>query len=338
MKKLSLILYCCLMIVFSCKRNDYVIDVSHIDLDLEIQRFEKDFENIEKKDFVSKMEEIHQKNPAVYTLFVERILRAGRVHDSNTYSRLKRFLEDPYTRELYKDVALIYSDIDAIEAELEQAYKHVKYYFADSVLPDIYTMISNFGYTVVGYENMICIGLDMFLGADYKYYPSLFPDYKIRTLRSEYMIPEVMKVDFGNKFPEESYSGSDLLSQMIYNGKMLFYLDLMLPRAHDSIRIQYKKDQLQWCRKNEALLWDVLLNEKYLYETEGKKVFRFFNDGPFTNVYGIPQESPPRLGEWIGWQIVRNYVEQVCPSNPVEVFYEKDIGKILRLSKYKPKS
>ena len=34
----------------------------------------------------------------------------------------------------------------------------------------------------------------------------------------------------------------------------------------------------------------------------------YFNEAPFTK--GLPKESPDRLGQYIGWKMVRKYMEQ----------------------------
>jgi len=34
----------------------------------------------------------------------------------------------------------------------------------------------------------------------------------------------------------------------------------------------------------------------------------YFNEAPFTK--GLPKESPDRLGQYIGWKMVRKYVEK----------------------------
>jgi uncharacterized protein YjaZ len=56
-------------------------------------------------------------------------------------------------------------------------------------------------------------------------------------------------------------------------------------------------------------------------------------DGPFTS--GFAEESPARTGSWLGWQIVKDYMD----NNDVtlkELLKDTDSQKILEKSGYKP--
>ena len=60
-----------------------------------------------------------------------------------------------------------------IFSDLEEAFKHIKYYFQDFKIPHIYTTISAFGNYGFGNdititENYIIIGLDFFPGRESK--------------------------------------------------------------------------------------------------------------------------------------------------------------------------
>jgi uncharacterized protein YjaZ len=58
------------------------------------------------------------------------------------------------------------------------------------------------------------------------------------------------------------------------------------------------------------------------------------NDGPFTSE--ISQDSPGRLGIWVGWQIVDSYMRNNENVSIQELINEGDAQKILEQSFYKP--
>tara|TARA_R110002074_G_scaffold398112_1_gene589561 strand:- start:111 stop:341 length:231 start_codon:yes stop_codon:yes gene_type:complete len=49
-----------------------------------------------------------------------------------------------------------------------------------------------------------------------------------------------------------------------------------------------------------------------LFSTDSKLLGRFINPAPFSKFYleDIDADSPGRLGQYLGWQIVRAYMEQ----------------------------
>jgi uncharacterized protein YjaZ len=98
----------------------------------------------------------------------------------------------------------------------------------------------------------------------------------------------------------------------------------------------YTPEQIKWCNENEGYIWRYFIEKELLYSDDQKLIPRFINMAPFSKFYlEIDNETPGRVGSWVGWQIVRSYMEnnevslqQLLNSNAKEIF-EK--------SKYKPK-
>ena len=86
--------------------------------------------------------------------------------------------------------------------------------------------------------------------------------------------------------------------------------------------------------KNEAHVWAAIISNRMLFTTDGKLIRSFMADGPFTAEFS--KDAPARLGEWLGWQIVRKYFENQPNLSLQDVMTEKDPQKILNISGYKP--
>ena len=134
-----------------------------------------------------------------------------------------------------------------------------------------------------------------------------------------------------SEFPKDN--SENLLDDIIWEGKILYAMDALFPFTHDSLKIEYRGQDLDWCRAFEANIWAFMIDKELLFETNKAERLKLLNDGPFTS--GFAKESPSRVGKWLGWQIIRAYME----NNELgleAMFAEKDSQKILRLSKYKP--
>ena len=78
------------------------------------------------------------------------------------------------------------------------------------------------------------------------------------------------------------------------------------------------------------------MEEQLLYSTDIRLPSRFINSAPFSKFYlEIDNETPGRVGTWVGWQIVRSFMknndvnlQQLLQMDPIEIFQN---------SKYKPK-
>ena len=73
-----------------------------------------------------------------------------------------------------------------------------------------------------------------------------------------------------------------------------------------------------------------------LYSTDAKLSSRFIADAPFSKFYlELDNQSPGRLGQYIGWQIVKAYAENTG-EKPMSIL-EQEPEEIFRKSKFKPK-
>ena len=62
---------------------------------------------------------------------------------------------------------------------------------------------------------------------------------------------------------------------------------------------------------------------------------KYTAEGPFTAAFS--KESAPRIGYWIGWQIVRQYMKNNPEVTLQDLINETDSQLLLSKSKYKPK-
>ena len=117
---------------------------------------------------------------------------------------------------------------------------------------------------------------------------------------------------------------------------MIYFKDKMIPFEPDAEKIGYTQDQLEWAISNESYIWRYFIEKELLYSTDNKLPGRFINPAPFTKFYlELDSESPGRLGQYIGWQIVRSYMEH----NTIDLFdmLQKDANEIFNDSKFKPR-
>ena len=73
-----------------------------------------------------------------------------------------------------------------------------------------------------------------------------------------------------------------------------------------------------------------------LFSDEQKLASRFIDAAPFSKFYlEIDNDSPGQIGRWIGWQIVRSFMEN--NDGTLEQMLKMDAKEIFEKSKYKPK-
>ena len=324
----------------ACKSNKKKVDVSGIKLEIHIQRFDHDFNQLSKKTMPHQAAFLQKKYGLFYADYIERILQAGSVSDTAYYSSLRQvFAGKPY-KDLKQEVDSVYPDLSKQEEQLTNAFKRIKYYFPKKQLPKVYAYFSGFqAQTMLG-NGYIGIGLDMFLGNKSKFYPALiatYPYYLSRRFTPDNMVPRVIEgIIREDMFPENDEDRS-LLAKMVYEGKMMYLMDELLPNVADSIKIGYTKQQMEWCQAFESNIWGYFLEENLLYETDHIKLQKYLNEAPFTPGLGEKNESAPKLGIWTGWQIVRQYMIKHPDVTLQKLLAMRDAQQILNEAGYHPK-
>lgn len=243
-------------------------------------------------------------------------------------------MQNPLWRELYTEVQKKYSNFEPVQKELGVLFKHIKYNFPQTKTPKVITVISEMDYNkkVIYTDSLVIISLELYLGKEHKFYQ--FPKYLKQNFEQNQILPDVVSSFSIQKI--SPVSDKNLLSQMIYFGKQLYLKDVLLPEYNDAEKMGYTPEEIKWCEENESYMWRYFIENEMLYSDDQKLANRFINPAPFSKFYlEIDNESPGRVGAWMGWQIVRSYIknndvslEQVLQLNAKELF-EK--------SKYKPK-
>ncbi|MGY4539916.1 gliding motility-associated lipoprotein GldB [Mucilaginibacter sp. UYNi724] len=324
----------------ACKRNKK-IDVSNIPVDVKIERFDKDFDLLRTKPLALQVTALQSKYGMFYQDFIERVLKIGSTADTNYYKNLRDVFAGKAYADLKHDVDAAYPNTDKQDAELTDAFRRVKYYYPQKKLPKVYAYFSGFqAQTTIG-DGYLGVGLDLFLGADSKFYPALvesFPHYLSRRFTPDNVTPRVVEITAREEmFPEDDRDQS-LLSKMVYNGKILYFMDQTMPDLADSTKIGYTAKQLKWCEDFKGNIWGFFLEENLLYETDFQKIQKYLNEAPFTPGLGEKNESAPKLGVWTGWQIVKQYMDKHPNVTLQQLMIDRDAQKILNESKYRPKN
>ena len=322
-----------ILMLASCNRNPQKINVSNVSVDLKIKHFDINLLKLRQDQMQAAIPALKSAYGEFFDIFTYRMIAIGGIEQPNFPELLYSFVSDSLIRKLETNVAL---KVDTIQfrKELEAAFKHYKYYFPDKEIPTVYTCISGFNQSVVISQNLIGVSLDKYMGSDSPFYEQLgLPAYKRKNMRPAKMVPDMLQGWADAEWPK-SENDNSLLSQMIQQGKVLYFMDAMLPDLNDSLKIGFTDKQMEFCRNNEAKMWTYMAEHKMLFTTDRMSIKRFIDDGPYTAVFS--EQSPARTGVWIGWQIVRSYMKQNKDLKLADLMNNTDYQSILNQSGYRP--
>ena len=321
-------IYCFFLIItlVSCKGTKRV-DVSHIDVDITIERFDQALDSLHTANILQKNRQWLDHYSYFYADYMQYMLEAGNPLDSlRLEGVLREVIETDDFKALKASVYETYPDVSEQEAGLTDAFKHLKYYFPDIDIPRFIAFFSGFAVQTPIGEGYLGIGLDMFLGGDSEFYPALresIPYYLSRRFTPENMVPRVVESYVREELYPQGELDVSLLQHMVYQGKILYVMERTMPDVADSLKIGYTQEQWVWANRFERDIWAWFLQENLLYETDYNRIQKYLGEAPFTPELGEQNESAPKLGAFIGWKIVRKYMER----NP-----EATLEDLLRIS------
>lgn len=326
----------------ACTHKERLPDVSDIDINVEIERFDQELSALTPTAVIAKNKEWQQSYARFYEDYMYYMLELGDPKDSlYVADLLTQVVNQKDFRALSVAVAKKYPSLTKQDKELTTAFKYVKYYFPNYEVPRFISFFSGFAVQVPVGEGYIGIGLDMFLGSDSEFYPALvqsIPMYISRRFTPENIVPRVVESVLRQELIHKQDSDVNTLQHMIYEGKVLLALDSILPHTQDSLKIGYSSDQLLWAEKYKAEIWAWFLGEDLLYSTDHQRIQKYFTEAPFTAELGEDNESAPKLGTYLGWMLVRQYMERNPDVTLQQLIANKDAQQILKDSKFKGKS
>ena len=309
-----------LLILFSCKsdKEQRQETIKSIDVDVELIRFDSIFMNTATHDINKLKKEYQQFFPA----------------DTPDSLWIKK-RQDSLMQVIYQEVEQQFSSTDSLENQLQKLFQHYKYYFPKKKIPKVYTVAEYVDYKnkVLLSGNDLIISLDNYLGKDHRFYAG-FEDYISKLQSKHQILPDV--VDAFSEALVNNKKQRSFIALMIHYGKTEYLKDRLIPFVAEHYRLGYTEAELEWAYDNEKQMWRYFVEKELIYSTKKNLMNRFLYNGPFSKFYlKFDKESPPRLGRFIGRQIIKSYVEQ-NPEISLEKLMKMPGEKLFQASHYKP--
>jgi len=336
-------LFFLILVISACQRSATISrpDVSTIQVNVKIERFDQELAATQPQDILGKNRMWQAQYMYFYPDYMTKILEIGSPKDSLYVQHvLSQVLQKKDFQDLSAAVAETFPNMGKYERELERAMQYVKYHFPEYRVPRFITFVGGFAVQTSVGNDYVGIGLDMFLGADSEFYPALIksiPRYISRRFTPDNIVPRVLEAILREDIYPQQNGDVNTLAHMIYNGKILYAMDCVLEDVPDENKIGYTQAQLKWAKHHQADVWAWFVQENLLYNTDYLRIQKYFTEAPFTPELGENNESAPKLGSYIGWMIIRKYMEKHPGISLKDLFAHEDAQEILEGSKFKGK-
>ncbi|WP_417361961.1 gliding motility lipoprotein GldB [Galbibacter sp.] len=307
------------ILVISCSSDSKLeAEIAKVAVDVRIDRFDVKFSNANP----GELPQLKKQYPYLFPL---------QFSDSVWIERMQDSLHQVMASEIDKK----FSDFQQDTLAIHELFQHIKYYFPEFNIPKIVTVNSDVDYKnrIIYADSLMLVGLDNYLGEEHEFYKG------IQQYIRENFEKEALVVDMGKAIARSTIKTApsrDFLSKIVYYGKLYYLMSQWMPKTEYYELIRYKEDQFQWSLANEQYIWRYFISNELLFSTDSKLDDRFINPAPFSKFYlELDNESPGRLGQFIGWRIVDSYMK----NNEVSLheLLEEPAATVFKNSQYKPK-
>ena len=317
----------CTVFFFHSLLHPKAPDVSGITVAIAVQRLEQKLFALESKEDIGAFLKTHP------VFAVQFLGVAAGSDEAMLIDRLHAMIHNTALRDLYHEVQRVFGDFSAIQEQLVSAFRYLHYYYPDFQLPQITTFITGMGTDLYVSPALIVIGLDFFMGTEAKFRPQL-PQYILSTYQPAYIVPKILLL-LSQRLIEMNATDQTLLADMLYYGKAYYFTKAMLPAVADHIILSYTPEQLAAVNQHQDIVWAHFIEQELLYTTNHLTKNKYISDRPFTAEIGT--QCPGNIGRWLGWEILKRYVEKMPEVSLPSLMHHQDSQAILTQSKYRPR-
>lgn len=303
-------------------------------LNISVIRFEQALFSVDFDTLDSHIAWLNQQYPDFFSLYSNQVIKTGPVNAPAFSSYLQDFLTDYTIYQTYSKTKEIFQDFSDIEEQINVNLWNYQHLLPGIQIPAVYTCISGFNQSIILGDSILAIALDKYLGRDCQFYRKLnWNRYQIKNLYQEKIPSDCIYALSLADFPKPPHT-ERLIDHMLYYGKALYLTQQCAPETHDTIILGYTGQELAFCHQFEERMWTFLVEQKLLFHSDGIKIAQFTEDGPFTKFFG--NNSPPRAANWIGLQVVKQYMKKNPEVSTEALMNNTDYEEILRHSGYNP--
>jgi len=344
-----------ILLIVSCETRDN-IDVDQIEYEMDFQRIDLKMYNcaqalaqnpqldywqayqtylVEDRDFYWQLLGIKDANQIqTYTM--------GH-RDSLIAKNMGSLLADSSMYQLLDTIQTQFPDSFPFKARLTPPIKRLIYHFGkDSLDIPAFRTFAN-GYIPNGGLQMVDqlqvlpefmgLGLHFFMGADFPFYPANIPAYLRKQFAPTYLETVVVSaLAEGMVAPLPIDKQPTLLDRIVRTGIKQYFMDQLLPDTADSLKLYYTTQQIDWANEYEAFLYRDIIS--HLYEIDFVVHRDYLGQKPYST--HISQEAAPRIGQFIGWKIVKQFMKRNPDVNLADLCIRQDYDTIFKEAKYRP--
>jgi hypothetical protein len=312
-QKLSTLLL--LIGLFSCKSKPYEIDLASAKHRVNYHNLDSSFRFANSNEQRRLIKSLMNTDFDLSQFCFPYALQVSTQSDSAFMSGLNRTFEHPFNKKVFSALDGRLKWRLRTFQEIEAAFKRLSILAPKAPLAkDIFFTYTQFAASAYASPKAIVLGQERYLGQDNAIIatlpPQQFYDWIKVGMSPAYATSDALLIWLSTnvlKSTDENFA-----SEMIRWGKLLAIMEIICPEVPIHRLLRYDNADYQWALQAERGVWEYLVDQQLLFKTDQELNMNFLNEGPYT--IGLPQESPDRMGRFLGYRIVKQFIEANEPA------------------------
>jgi len=307
----SLLFIVALFLITACQGNKYDINTEDISINLSYHHTDSILCIKNERTLLQHKAEMKATDPDAEGYLFGYCYGIRLQPDTAFLSGMGKYQSYPYALRLEQRIQDKFQKrLPLLRNDVTKGLKRFRFHFKKTKLPEhIFWVNTGFASSVFCSKKSIVVGLDRYLGANTDVIKEL-PGNQFYSWIKEGMEPQYMQRDMllgwaNTHLVEETKE--NFASEMVRWGKLLFVVYACLPEEQEATILRYTQKDYAWALASEWAIWKYLVDEQLLYNTGEDAKQSLLREGPFTR--GLPQESPDRMGQFLGYRMVKQYMD-----------------------------
>jgi hypothetical protein len=318
-----------LCLLFACQQDPYEVDTDQVSITLQALNLDSTLRAQPVQKLSQYIGVLQKQDREALEFCLPYALQIPLKPDSALRSAFQANVNNPFNRQAYASLDTLQNWRKQVHAELTAAFKRLKVLAPALPRPkQLYFAYTQFAASAYCSEKTIVIGQERYLGPQHPVI-QLLPEQQFyqwikNGLAPQYASTDALLVWLSTQLIKET--DENFASEMIRWGKLLAILDVLLPEQSIATKLRYNQKAYEWAVASEAKFWEYLVEQQLLFKTDQELNMNLLNEGPYS--IGLPQESPDRMGRFLGYQIVKQYMDAEQPS--IQELINKPYNQILQ--------
>lgn len=315
--------------IFSCQEDPYKVDLENVKHIVRYHNLDSAFRYAHSNQQRKLITELLKEDFDLSQFCFPYALQVSTKTDSAFLNGLQRTFAHPFNKKVSQALdqrsTWRYKTFAQIEAGLKRLH-----FLAPKVpvAKDVYYTYTQFAASAYASSKAIVLGQERYLGQTHGVIAALpaqqFYGWIKEGMEPQYATSDALLIWLSTNVLKAT--DENLASEMIRWGKMLAIAEIIAPEIPLQRVLRYTKQDLDWAIKAERGFWEYLVDQQFLFKMDQELNMNLLNEGPYT--IGLPQESPDRMGRFLGYRIVKQYIDQEQPT--LQVLLDTPYHQILK--------